>query len=189
MTVVFRNLSFAVVALLISACTTPIQIRNAAPLVSHVTSVTPTDDGHLVVYWLYDYEEDPVDITLAYAVGSGACESFRQQLTLAMEEGVPLDPEEAGLTIADDVPGFGHHFSGLSSGAEYPGQPHELMWDTSALSAADEVCLYLLPDDREGKLGDPLLTPTFKLSEGYAPLPIDEEADVTNPSDIVPADI
>ena len=101
-------------------------------------------------------------------MGAAACESFRQQLAEAMAEGRPLDPVDAGLNLVEDVAGQGHHFSGLVSGDTYPGQVHEFVWDVSALAAGDEVCLYLVPDDREGNLGDPLLSPTFPLSEGYA---------------------
>lgn len=171
---------------LVAACTTPVKIRNAAPRVNHIGAATPTDAGLTVTFWLQDNEEDPCDVFVAYAVGSAACDALAS--LLADPDGDPrLADGEMGLRSA--VMGTdGHGTSGLTADRAFPGRVHVFAWDTSDVDAASEVCLYILPDDRNGNAGVPALSPTFVLAEGFAdPAPPVADPDATGAPDATAA--
>ncbi len=148
-------------SLALASCSQPLDIRNAAPRVSAISAATPEADGLRIVFWLQDHEQDTVDIEVAYAEGP-ACDSLRQRIA----EDAPPITGEAALKPVTFVPGQGQGVVGLTSDRELPGRVHELVWDTSNVADGD-VCLYILPDDREGDLGDPAVSETFRLSAGF----------------------
>ena len=163
---------------------TPVNIRNASPLLTHVGPVSPAGEGLSVVFWLLDHEEDPTDVTATYAVGRAACDTLRATLADPdADRPDPDDPEDAsaaGLRPLAPVGGGSNLIYGLASGRDFPGQAQELRWDVGELAADTEVCLYLVPDDRHGGRPEPTLSPTFPIGAGLdhvAPTPTPPAAD------------
>jgi hypothetical protein len=171
--------SLAVALCAAGACDQALKIRNVAPRVTAVSEVTPAAAGLRVLFWVQDHEEEPVDVAAAWSPAAG-CDALRARV--ADRGQASPDPQDPGSLAGFDlrpvaqVPGQGHRLIGLTSGAAWPGLPHELAWDTAEVDAA-EVCLYLLPDDRNGSRGEPTVSPTFALAVGFggggAPAPPD----------------
>ncbi len=155
--------------LLATACTTPVKIRNVAPRVTHIGAAVPIEGGLRVLYWLQDHEGDPVDLQAGYGVGAAVCDQLRRRL--AESDGAPRSPAREELEPLLTLPGNSHHLSGVAGGSEFPGKARLLDWAHPDTLAPDEVvCLYLIPDDRKGRLGDPALSPNFPAGEGFGDL-------------------
>ena len=164
-------LTAALAAAALVACdATPLNIRNAAPRVTHVGPVTPAVGELNVVFWLQDHESDPTDLYATYLSGAGACADLRARLADPEQDPPDLEDETLTLSLVARAGGGDHRLFGLATAQDFPGQAHELRWDTSTVSG--EVCLYLITDDRDGGgPGDPYLSPTFAVDQGLDALP------------------
>lgn len=164
------------------ACDQALKIRNVAPRVTAVTEATPAQSGMRILFWVQDHESDPVDVAAAWAPAT-ACAALRARVADSGEDPPdPTDPDAAaalGLRPLVELPGAGHHTVGLTSEGAFPGVPHEVLWDTSAVDASD-VCLYLLPDDRNGRTGEPAVSPDFSLAAGFTTSPSTGGADAAS---------
>lgn len=170
-----RTLSFLAATLALAAgCDHALRVRNGAPRVTAVSSASPVGSpgaaaaGALtVVFWIQDHDGDPVDVSAAW-LPEASCDALRARLADRAQAPPAIDDEEAGFDFraVTQIAGAGHGTVGLTSDAVFPGQPHEIAWDTAGVDAAD-VCLYLIPDDREGDAGDPALSPTFPVATGF----------------------
>lgn len=179
----FASLAGALLALA-AGCTQPLHVKNAAPRVTEVTAAAVEGDTLRILFWLEDHEEDPVDVVVAYATDEALCGALRADVAA----GDAPDPEDAGLALIVEAPG-GHGTTGLATDAEAPGRPHEVVWDTRELADATVACLYVVPDDRSGRAGDPQVSPTFSVREGFGPPPPAPAEDVVAPAeDVVAAD-
>lgn len=180
-----RALVLGALVLGTGACDQALKIRNVAPRVTAVTEAAPAESGMRVLFWVQDHETDPVDVAAAWAPAE-ACSALRARVAdRGQAPPDPDDPEsraEAGLHPLEEVPGGGgHHTVGLTSGEDFPGVPHELLWDLTNVDAA-EVCLYLLPDDRNGSVGEPTVSPVFPLASGFSLTPSAPSDGDTRPS-------
>jgi hypothetical protein len=119
------SVAFLVVCLLMgpvfSGCDRESRLKNACPRVVNVGSVEWIGEDLRIGVWLQDLEEDPVDLVVTLANGD----------------------EIEGIT--------GHGVVGLTSAAELPGQPHELLLPGDQIESGEVVTLE--PVDTDGCTG------------------------------------
>lgn len=98
------------------------EMLNASPTVTHVGPAVWVDGELELALWIQDIEEDPVDLQVLLASGE-------------MLEGVG-----------------GHGLVGLTTGAEFPGQSHLLVFETGAVSGGETLTLIAVDfEENEGK--------------------------------------
>ena len=120
------------------------EILNAAPRVTWVAVQPPVDEISEVTVWISDLDGDPVDLDVSWTTGSG-------------------DPTPAKLAVG------GHGTVGLTTHEalfDPNGQPHLLLWDTTAAAGAGSVQLVFRPDDLQIQGGLEARSPAFELATG-----------------------
>jgi hypothetical protein len=131
-------LSFAV-----AACDESITIQNVSPVVTAVGPVVQDGDDVRVVFWVVDYEEDPVDVSFEWIdVQSGQAQN---------------------MTVHG-----GHGTVGLTTTSVSGGASHVVYWQAGGVGPDLQIKLRVTAVDSKGAQSKPFESPAFSIQAGLA---------------------